>query len=87
MKSIKLIEDFLLGELDRTRRSYDQARREFIALTSEIPSGIPHPDGTARITNAGRKNAATLKDYMRALREFNDFALNGKVPDRIKGFE
>jgi hypothetical protein len=79
------LEIFLLNEIKRTREAYDKTRIGFSAVSSDIPSGIPHPDGTTRIKNARRDNSAALEEYMRALREFNDFIISRKVPDRFKG--
>jgi hypothetical protein len=78
------IERLLLNELEITKNVYEQRRNEFRAVISEIPSGIPQPDNQIRIENARVHTSAALELYTRALREFNEFVLNGVVPERMK---
>jgi hypothetical protein len=52
---------------------------------SDIPSGLPHPDGTHRIRNASKKYYATMDDYQRAIDEFNEFIKDGTIPERLAG--
>jgi hypothetical protein len=84
LRSRQQVEDLLVRELSRTREDYEKAHKEFLVVTSDIPSGIPHPDGVQRIKNAGAEERAAISDYIRALREFNAFAIDGKMPDRMK---
>jgi len=85
-------ESFLRKDLARAQAVYEQTQREFRAIISDVPSGIPQPDGSLRIENASRKNAAALDDYVRALREFSAFLSSGtsgrtthvhRNPDRL----
>ncbi|MCU1261458.1 MAG: hypothetical protein JWO80_4343 [Bryobacterales bacterium] len=84
MRSRDEIERLLFEELDRAKLAHEHAKKEFKAVLSQIPSGLPQPDGTARISNAGRANASTLNGYVQALREFNAFVIHGAVPERLK---
>lgn len=77
------IERALLEEVSRTREAYDIARKEFLLITSEIPSGLPSPDGVSRISTAGRRSTATMEAYSRALQDLNDFLLRGVIPKRL----
>ena len=72
-------EAFLRKDLARAQAVYEQTQREFRAIISDVPSGIPQPDGSLRIENASRKNAAALDDYVRALREFSAFLSAGNA--------
>jgi hypothetical protein len=83
-KSIHEIEQFLFSELARMRDAHDDARKHFSAVATDIPSGIPQRDGNLRIKNAARDNTAALEAYMRALREFNDFVIHRKIPERFR---
>ena len=84
MESRARIERALLTELKRAQEIYEQRRREFGAVIAEVPSGIPQPDGQVRITNARADNSSALEGFTRALRDFNDFVLNGVVPEHLK---
>ena len=45
----------LLHEWSEAVRRADSANEEFSAITGNIPSGAPHPDGVRRIHNASHK--------------------------------
>jgi hypothetical protein len=78
------IEFILAEDLRRAREAFESARANFAGVTSDIPSGIPHPDGAARVKNAGDSFQATMNAYALALREFNAFVVHGTIPDRLK---
>lgn len=78
------IEAILLEEVSRARQDYERARGEFLEATSEAGSGLPQPDGIARIANAGVKKSAALQHYAAALREFDAFLLSGAIPERFR---
>src|SRR5712671_6810959 len=46
---------------------------EFNDVMGQLPSGLPHPDGTQRIQNASRKLIAARKEMGRADKRLNDF--------------
>jgi hypothetical protein len=79
------IERVLTEDLDRARQAYDTASREFKTVTLEIPSGLPHPDGTDRIRIMGDAYNSAMKQYAVALQEFNAFVTHRVVPERLKG--
>ena len=62
----------------------ESATTEFNGVTSDIPSFIPHPDGTQRIHNASRKLTEARDEMMKAHRRFNDFLERGIVPEDLK---
>ena len=74
----------LRDEVNRARTAYENAHTEFKAITTDIPSGIPAPDGALRIRNAGAKYRDTMEEYNQALDEFNVFIKNGTIPERLK---
>jgi len=60
------------------------ATAAFDAVTSEIPSGIPHPDGTQRIHNASRKMSQARVGLMIAHNRLNAYLERAVVPDDLK---
>src|SRR5579859_7447552 len=60
------------------------ATAAFEAVTSEIPSGLPHPDGTQRIHNASREVTIARMEMLRAHHRLNDFLNAGVVPEDLK---
>jgi hypothetical protein len=78
------VESVLHAELARKKSACEATRKEFNEIISDIPSGLPQPDGTARISTAGSDFRFALRDYEQALREFNEFVLHGRIPERFK---
>src|SRR5260370_26577420 len=60
------------------------ATAAFDAITSDIPSGIPHPDGTQRIHNASREVTVARMELLTAHHRLNDFLNAGVVPEDLK---
>ena len=60
------------------------ALREFNDVMGQLPSGLPHPDGTQRIQNASRKLIAARKEMGRADNRLNDFDNRGIIPEDLK---
>ena len=73
----------LWDELDKARVEHVAANRQFELLVNDSPAGLPHPDGSLRMHQAGRDSRSALQDYMRALKRFTDFTLNGTVPEDL----
>uniref|UniRef100_Q025I3 Uncharacterized protein n=1 Tax=Solibacter usitatus (strain Ellin6076) TaxID=234267 RepID=Q025I3_SOLUE len=59
------------------------ASKRFNSLLKKLPSGLPHPDGTLRVHNAGREAHASLEEYASALRRYSDFCVHRIVPDDL----
>ena len=66
-----------------TARS-EQAREEFEAVTGQIPSGMPHPDGVQRIKNASTKLAIARQELIKAHRRLDEHIGHGIVPEDLK---
>jgi hypothetical protein len=71
-------------ELDAAKARASVATAAFNAVTSEIPSGIPHPDGTLRIHHASQEMDQSRVGLMIAHNRLNDFLSRGVVPDDLK---
>jgi hypothetical protein len=84
MKSRMEIEEILKKELEVADSLYKLARAEFMRVCSDIPSGLPQPDGTQRIQNAGRSQRAAQEAYAAALRRFNGFIVKGELPEELR---
>jgi hypothetical protein len=60
------------------------ASKALIAIMGDIPSGLPHPDGSQRIQNASRVLSTARSEVMKAHSRLNDFMTRGIVPDDLK---
>ena len=67
---------------DATLRA-ESASVEFKAVTGDIPSFIPQPDGTQRIHNASRALSAARDEMIKAHKRLNDFLNTGIVPEDL----
>jgi len=74
----------LFRDLTEATKRADAATDAFAAITSEIPSGYPHPDGLQRIQNASREMQVAQREMMKAHTRLNDFLTSGIVPEDLK---
>jgi hypothetical protein len=74
----------LLRDLQEATKRADEASDAFLAITTEIPSGFPHPDGTQQIHNASHKLTAAREAMMKAHTRLNDYLERGIVPEELK---
>ena len=74
----------LLREVRQATDRVNAAAESFSAIIKDIPSDVPHPDGTLRITNASRELSTAREEMMRAHRRLNDFLSRGVVPEDLK---
>lgn len=73
--------------LDEVRQATDRvnaASERFGLIIKNIPSDVPHPDGTLQITQASRELSTAREEMMRAHRRLNDFLSRGVVPESFK---
>jgi hypothetical protein len=75
------ISNLLKLELDKASEVQFFANAQLHHVSSEIPSNIPHPDGTLRIQQAGIVARDSLVNYLSALKRYTDFMVAGIVPD------
>jgi len=52
---------------------------------AEVPSGLPHPDGTHRIRLASREYSGALAEAVSAMTRLNEFLVSGTIPPDLKG--
>lgn len=74
----------LRDEINQSKAAYQSAYTAWQALTSDLPSGSPGPDGEQRIRDASSAYRTAMRAYEDVLQEFNEFTRNGAVPDRFK---
>jgi hypothetical protein len=77
---LNILQQELLAASERSKG----ATAAFDAVTSEIPSAIPHPDGTQRIHNASRQVTVARMEMLRAHHRLSDFLNAGIVPEDLR---
>ena len=75
------IEGTLKDELETAREEYYFARQEF-RLFADQGTGLPPPDGNLRAKQIAATHSAALHKYTAAIRRFNTFLADGKLPDK-----
>jgi hypothetical protein len=78
---IRLLRAQLAASQDRR----DQAAKRFDEMMREVPSGIPHPDGTERIRQISNEYGRTQAEASAAFGRLNDFLIHGKIPPNLTG--
>jgi len=78
------VQAMLARDLTEATLRAESATMEFNAISGDIPSGMPQPDGTQRIHNASRALAAARDEMMKAHNRLNDFLSRGIVPEDLK---
>src|SRR5258706_7665768 len=74
----------LLQDVLELHALVNEATREFKAVTGQIPSGLPHPDGVQGIKNASAKLSIARKELMKAHRRLNEHSGSGIVLEDLK---
>ena len=62
----------------------NSASRKFNEVVRDIPSGLPHPDGTQRIHNLSRELADAREKLAAAITRLNDFVSYEVVPEDLR---
>ena len=81
---LQSIFEILRAEVDLASANYIKAKEDFWRISADVPTGFPHPDGIQRIENASRSQTAAMIAYTGALRRFNEFLLNGTIPEDVQ---
>ena len=75
------IEKRLASALDDARRQHEQAKREFeIASAEACRIGLNRVDGATALRKASAEYDHSLNQYQKALTQFCDFVLWGRIP-------
>jgi len=60
------------------------ASMKFNEVVRDVPSGLPHPDGTQRIHNVGRELLDAREKLAAAITRLNDFVSRDVVPEDLR---
>jgi hypothetical protein len=74
----------LSREEREARDQLEAARQRFNQILSEIPSGIPQPDGNVRIQRAGADVRSLNRRSAEATKRLMDYLMYGTVPEGYK---
>ena len=77
------ISNILRAKLEAARIRRFAAENTLKDIASEVPGTLPASDGVLRIRKAGREHQEALKAVELAVRNLNDFLLNGRVPPEL----
>ena len=55
----------------------------FHAIVDDIPSALPHPDGTQRIHNVYRELSIARRRMMEAHSRLGDYLVSGTIPENL----
>ena len=83
MRPPSQIQSILAEQLYSAKCRFLSASARFREVIYDVPSGIPHPDGTLRIQQAGAEKTAALNELSRALDRYHEFMAKGKVPNDL----
>ena len=81
------IESQLHQRLRETQEAYKAAKSEadrLYAVKDDV-GGFTHPDGRSAVLSATRRENIARSAYMAALKAFNDFVLDYKLPKDLNG--
>jgi len=74
----------LLHDILEATAQHNEARDEFEVLMSQVPSGLPHPDGVQRIKNASTKLSIARDELMKAHSRLDGYLAGGIVPEDLQ---
>jgi len=88
LAKLEKVHDLLQQELKAATERAATASAAFLDVTSQVPSGLPHPDGTQRIRNLSHELAFARTELMRAHSRMDAFLVSGIAPeDLVSGGE
>ena len=83
LAALEKVHDLLQQELKAATERAASASAAFLDVTSQVPSGLPHPDGTQRIRNMAHELAFARTELMRAHSRMDTFLVSGIAPDDL----
>ena len=78
------VRTILIQDLTEATARAHASSEAFSAIMTDVPSALPHPDGTQRIHNSSRELSAARKEMMKAHARLNDFLSQGIIPEDLK---
>lgn len=83
LATLEKVHDLLQQELKQAAERAAAASAALLDVTSQVPSGLPHPDGTQRIRNMAHELAFARTELMRAHSRMDAFLVSGTAPDDL----
>ena len=83
MESYEILE-ILRNDFKAAREEAAAADKIFMAIIGEVPSGLPHSDGSQRIHNVARELNFARHKMAEAEARLHAFLIVGTVPDDLK---
>jgi hypothetical protein len=77
----------LRKELEEARESHRLAKEAFDSVVRNLSTGLPPPDGSLNIRQAGMQERLALTADMLALGRFSEFIMTGKMPEELRKVE
>src|SRR5436190_17064508 len=77
------IRHLLEDDFDAAQQRRIAASKRYNEIMSDIPSGIPQPDGTDRIRFASREYKASREEASAAMKQLSDFLIRGIIPPEL----
>jgi hypothetical protein len=81
------IHKILTNEFEDAKRQMNIVSQRFNEVVRDVPSGLPHPDGTLVISNAGRELAEARAKVASAIDRLHAFITHGIVPEEMQDLE
>jgi hypothetical protein len=78
------VNTILIHDVTEAKERAHAASDAFEAIVADVPSGLPHPDGTQRIHKASRTLSAARQEMMMAHERLHDFLTRGIIPEDLK---
>src|SRR5687767_4626408 len=79
------VRQILWDQLTVAKERKDAAAKVFDETMGDVPSGLPHPDGTQRIVSASSEFRHALAEYSAACKKLSAFAVHGIIPEDLRG--
>jgi hypothetical protein len=81
------IHKILTNEFEDAKRQMNLVSQRFNEVVRDVPSGLPHPDGTLVISNVGRELADARAKVATAIDRLHRFITHGIVPEDLQDSE
>jgi hypothetical protein len=78
------VQFILTSEVENARQRFTRATQAFREVMSDVPSGLPYPDGVVRIERASREWQSASEAYSKALARFHQFILDEIIPEEFR---
>ena len=78
------VRQLLQDDFDAAQQRRIKASKRYNEVLSDIPSGIPHPDGTDRIHLASREYKDSREAAAAAMKRLSDFLIRGTIPPELE---